>query len=41
MKIMKKGKYKNMKVGLYDKGGNRKILKTNGVMKESNKNEGT
>lgn len=42
MKIMKKDKYKNVKLGLYDKRSDRKILKPNAVMKkESKKNEDT
>jgi hypothetical protein len=37
---MKKDKYENMNLGLYDKGSDRKILKPNMVMKnESKKNE--
>jgi len=39
---LKKGKYKNKKLGLHDKGSERKILKPNAVIKkESKKNEGT
>jgi len=40
MKIIEKDKYKNMNLGLHDKGSDRKILKPNAVMKkESKKNE--
>jgi len=42
MKIIEKDKYKNMNMGLHDKGRDRKIRNSNAVMKkESKKNEGT